>query len=334
MMAPGGRFGANGIRVEIAVLEDEYGARLSRNLFQRLEVLVSKGQTYRGRVISLEGQALALGGGNAVKVHRLARIDRDSVILPRKTLEVFEHNVVDFIAARQQLKSLQFQTRKGVLFHGPPGTGKTFTIHYLASQLQDHTTLLVTAEQTGLLAEYFRLARFLQPSIVVIEDVDIIARHREQMPGKESLLNQLLNEMDGLQEDAEILFILTTNHPEQLEPALACRPGRIDQAIEFPLPDEECRAKLIRLYGRGLEVSEEIIASMVSRTKGVSAAFIKELMRRCAQFQFESSKSLAEPSPGSALTPAAVNAALEEILITGGVLTRQLLGGERTLGFR
>jgi hypothetical protein len=58
------------------------------------------------------------------------------------------------------------------------GTGKTYTIHYLASQLPKHTTLLVTAEQVGLLGEYFTLARFLQPSIMVIEDVDLIARAR------------------------------------------------------------------------------------------------------------------------------------------------------------
>jgi ATP-dependent 26S proteasome regulatory subunit len=83
------------------------------------------------------------------------------------------------------------------------------------------------------------LARLLQPTMVVIEDVDLIARDRNQMgPCEESLLNRLLNEMDGLKEDADILFILTTNRPEQLETALASRPGRIDQAIEVPLPDD------------------------------------------------------------------------------------------------
>ena len=88
--------------------------------------------------------------------------------------------------------------------------------------------------------------------------------------------------MDGLREDAEVLFILTTNRPEQIEPALVSRPGRIDQAIEFPLPNEEGRAKLTKMYARGLGISEELMVLIVSRTKGVSPAFIKELMRRCA----------------------------------------------------
>jgi ATP-dependent 26S proteasome regulatory subunit len=227
------------------------------------------------------------------------------------------------MAARDALKSMRFQSRKGLLFYGPPGTGKTHTIHYLASQLPNHTTLLVTAEQVGLIGEYFRLARFLQPTMMVIEDVDLIARERTQMRTgfEEVLLNKLLNEMDGLREDSDVLFILTTNRPDQIEPALVSRPGRIDQAIEFPLPDEEGRAKLTKLYARDLQASEELLDLIVRRTKGVSAAFIKELMRRCAQFQIET-------SGGNVLAQSAVDAALEEMLLAGGALNRRLLGGE------
>lgn len=324
MMAPGGRFGLlTGVQVEIAVPIGERGAEFSQNLFRELELLVSQARTYRGRIISLETYIDPMGGGSMVKVHRLAKVSRDDIILPRNTLALLDRNVAGFMKARAQLKALQFQARKGLLFYGPPGTGKTYTIHYLASQLPNHTTLLLTAEQVILLGEYFRLARFLQPSIVVIEDVDLIARERTHMhgPGEEVLLNKLLNEMDGLREDAEVLFILTTNRPDQIEPALISRPGRIDQAIQFPLPDEEGRRKLTALYARGLEISEDLLALIVSRTKGVSAAFIKELMRRCAQFQIEF-------SCGNALTQRSVDAAIEEMLVTGGALNRRLLGGE------
>ncbi len=331
IMVPGGRFGlSRGVQVEIALPAGEQGAHFSQELFRDLELLVRKGQTYRGRTISLEGHIDPMGGGSTVKVHRLAKVNRHDVILPRQTLATLDRNVAGFMDVREQLKSLKFSARKGLLFYGPPGTGKTHTIHYLASQLPNHTTLLVTAEQVGLLDEYFRLARFLQPSIMVVEDVDLIARERTHMydVGAEVLLNKLLNEMDGLREDAEVLFILTTNRPDQIEPALVSRPGRIDQAIEFPLPDEEGRAKLTHLYARGLELSEELAQLIVSRTKGVSAAFIKELMRRCAQFQIEFSQ-------GSVLAQPAVDAALEEMLFAGGTLNRRLLGGEgveHTLG--
>jgi hypothetical protein len=324
MLAPGGRFGFQaGVGVEVAVPAGERGAQCSQDFFRQLEQVISQGRSYRGRIISLEAHHHPMGGGSSVKVHRLAKVNREDVILPRKTLATLDRNVAGFMAARGALKSMRFQVRKGLLFYGPPGTGKTHTIHYLASQLPNHTTLLVTAEQVGLLGEYFRLARFLQPSMMVIEDVDLIARDRTQMRngGEEVLLNKLLNEMDGLHEDSEVLFILTTNRPDQIEPALVSRPGRIDQAIEFPLPDEEGRAKLTKLYARGSQISDDLLDLIVRRTKGVSAAFIKELMRRCAQFQIET-------SGGKLLTPASVDAALEEMLFSGGTLNRRLLGGE------
>lgn len=161
--------------------------------------------------------------------------------------------------------------------------------------------------------------------MMVIEDVDLIARERTEMRSgfEEMLLNKLLNEMDGLREDSEVLFILTTNRPDQIEPALISRPGRIDQAIEFPLPDEEGRAKLTKLYARDLQISDDLLDLIVRRTKGVSAAFIKELMRRCAQFQIET-------SGGKFLAQEAVDSALEEMLFAGGALNRRLLGGEVT----
>ena len=76
---------------------------------------------------------------------------------------------------RGKLQAVGQQSKKGLLFYGLPGTGKTHTIQYLASSLEGYTTLLVTAEQVCLLHEYFSLARLLQPSILVIEDADLIA---------------------------------------------------------------------------------------------------------------------------------------------------------------
>ena len=317
---------AGGIYVEVAVPQGERGLEFSERFFRDLEARVNTGGTYRGRVISLESQAEYSGRGGAVKVHRLRAVQREEVILPAKTLALLDRNVARFVHAREHIKRLGLSARKGILFYGPPGTGKTHTIHYLASHLPGHTTLLITAEQVGALDEYFRLARFLQPSMVVVEDVDLIARARDRMgsPCEEVLLNKLLNEMDGLREDADVIFILTTNRPDQLEPALASRPGRIDQAIEFPLPDEEGRAKLIRLYARGLEVSETLLETIVRKTKGASPAFIKELMRRAAQFQIE---TLAD----GRLQQSAVDGALEEMVFSGGTLNLKLLGGTTEL---
>lgn len=326
LLSPAIQYGmVGGVHVELAVPKGEQGLQFSEDFFRQLELRVNTGGTYRGRVISLESQGEYSGRGGAVKVHRLRAVQREEVILPEKTLALLDRNVGSFIKARNHIKSLGFSAKKGLLFYGPPGTGKTLTIHYLACLLPQHTTLLITAEQVGLLDEYFRLARFLQPSLVVVEDVDLIARAREQMGSacEEVLLNKLLNEMDGLREDADVFFILTTNRPDQLEPALASRPGRIDQAIEFPLPDEQGRSKLVALYARGLQLSEQLTELIVRRTKGASPAFIKELMRRAAQFQFEFGEH-------SELKQSAVDNAIEEMVFSGGTLNLKLLGGSST----
>jgi cell division protease FtsH len=311
-----------GMKVQVAAPNDPQGFRLSQEFLKRLEEAVQKAESYRGKILSLEVGDNYSGQSSGILVHRLATVERDQVILPASTLDLLERNVVRFVALRSRLNGLGLATKKGLLFYGPPGTGKTHTIHYLAGALKGHTTLLITAEQVGLLDEYMALARLLQPSIVVIEDVDLIARDRTAMssPCEEVLLNKLLNEMDGLRPDSEILFVLTTNRPEALEAALASRPGRVDQAIEFPLPDDDGRTKLVRLYARRVDVPDEVVELTVRRTEGVSASFIKELMRRSAQFHLERDGS-------GCLDARDVEAALDELFFSGGSLNRKLLGG-------
>ena len=188
--------------------------------------------------------------------------------------------MLTFAEQRPALRALGLSTQKGLLFHGAPGTGKTHCIRYLAGRLAGHTTLLITAEEMGALPEYMALARLLQPALVVIEDADLIARDRSARGSAcdEVMLNRLLNELDGLRERADVFFVLTTNRPETLEPALASRPGRIDQAIEFPLPDEALPPAAGRALRQGADGAGRCSrTSWPRRTDGASPAFIKEL---------------------------------------------------------
>jgi ATP-dependent Clp protease adapter protein ClpS len=241
------------IRVEIAVPQGADGEALVKRCFAELEEAVHAARSYRGKIISLDSDSDYGGRMRGIQVHRLPPVDRQEVILPEPTLRLLDRNVLKFVGSRDSLRRFGQSTRKGILLYGPPGTGKTHTIRYLATNLPGHTTLIITAEQVAYISIYMNLARLLQPALVVIEDVDLIASDREDMgPCEESMLNRLLNEMDGLKQDADILFVLTSNRPEALEAALAGRPGRIDQAIEVPLPDEIGRGKLVQLYGKGL----------------------------------------------------------------------------------
>jgi ATPase family protein associated with various cellular activities (AAA) len=318
----GMRNGSRSVRIEIGVPIGEPGAELTARLFRELEASVYSAQCYRGRVLSLERTSRFDGTGGAIKVHRVGAVSAESLVLPAVTRALIERNVLAFAQQRSRLRALGQSTKKGILLYGAPGNGKTHTIRYLASHLKGHTTLIITAEQAGLLSEYFTLARLLQPAMLVIEDVDLVARNREQMNGpcEEILLNRILNEMDGLAEDADLFFVLTTNRPEQIEPAIAARPGRIDQAIEIPLPDADGRRQLVNLYAAGLALSQELIDEAVKRTAGVSAAFIKELMRRTAQAMI---------GRGDGMSPSLedLRQALDEMLFVGGRLNVSLLGG-------
>jgi ATP-dependent 26S proteasome regulatory subunit len=168
------------------------------------------------------------------------------------------------------------------------------------------------------------LARMLQPAVVVLEDIDLVAQHREVygMSGN-PLLFDVLNEIDGIGEDADVTFVLTTNRADLLEPALATRPGRVDLAVEIGLPDAEARRRLIELYGRGLSLQLADVDSVIRRTAGVTASFIKELMRKAALVS-------AQGSDGTAtivVDDTHMAEALDELLSERSALTRALLGG-------
>jgi ATP-dependent 26S proteasome regulatory subunit len=126
-------------------------------------------------------------------------------------------------------------------------------------------------------------AKMLAPTTVVIEDVDLIAQERG-FPGMQTqpLLFELLNQLDGISDEADILYVLTTNRPDILEPALAARPGRVDLAVELPMPDAEGRKRLLQLYARGLTLDGVDLDAYVDRTGGASPAYIKEMLRRAA----------------------------------------------------
>ena len=128
------------------------------------------------------------------------------------------------------------------------------------------TTILLTGRGLGLIEQALAIARDLEPATVVFEDVDLVAAERTFEFGGGGPLFELLNQMEGLAEDADLLFLLTSNRPDVLEPALAARPGRVDLALEIPLPDAAARARLLGLYAAGIEYDE---AEAVERTEGV-----------------------------------------------------------------
>ncbi|HEY4385915.1 MAG TPA: ATP-binding protein, partial [Ktedonobacteraceae bacterium] len=269
-------------------------------------------------------------GSVVVHFHRLPAISRQDIILSQGVLERIERQTISFARLRERLKAAGRHIKRGMLLYGPPGTGKTLTAMYIAGQMPDRTVILMTGRSVGLLEQSCKLARLLQPATIILEDVDLIAEERTQQTsvGCTVLLFELLNQMDGIAEDADILFILTTNRPDILEPALAARPGRIDQAIEVPLPDYECRRRLFDLYGQGLTLQLQHREQIIEQTEGVSATFVRELLRKAALFAADEGL-VGSTTDELVVEGRHVNDALHELVLEGGELTKRLLGAGR-----
>jgi len=187
--------------------------------------------------------------------------------------------------------------------------------------------VVLSGSALGMIAEACSVARTLQPSMVVVEDVDLIAEEREYGMGQHPLLFQLLNEMDGLGEDLDVVFLLTTNRADLLEPALAQRPGRVDHASLLPMPDADARRRLLQLYQGNLVLDLADPDLVISRTEGVTASFMKELLRRAALRAAD--ETGAEADGPIRVTDAHLAAALDQLLDASSQLTRALLGGGR-----
>lgn len=304
-------FGGGGLRLEGISPQPEAIPALLGDL----RAAMREHNVYRGKVISLHQlQDHTVG----VQFHSVRSVEREDVILPDGILERVERQAVGIADQVERLLEGHHHVKRGVLLHGPPGTGKTLSVSYLLGAMPARTTVLLTGRGLGLIEHALRIAHELAPATVVLEDVDLVAAERTMPQGNQGVLFELLNQMEGLDEDADLLFLLTTNRPDIVEPALVARPGRIDLAVELPLPDAAARKRLLRLYAHGVSLDEDTETELVERTDGVSGAFIKELMRQAAL--------RAALRDGEQPTVDDVRAVLDELLDDRSALTRRLLG--------
>ena len=288
---------------------------VSDALIARALELMDLRSVIRGQVVTFGSDPYGRGMAGLTFVTR-PTLDAESVVLPAGVLDRVAHHVIGMAEQRERLLAHGQHLKRGVLLYGPPGTGKTHTVRYLLSATPGTTAVLLSGGSLQFIHDAAKLARAHQPAIVVLEDCDLVAEDRSFGMGASPLLFEVLDALDGLDADADVAFVLTTNRVENLEIALAQRPGRVDLAAEIPLPDGDGRRALLHLYGGHL-FGTEAISAAAARAEGTTASFTKELVRRAVL-----AAAIADEPPSDDH----LGAALDELLSDAHSLTRSLLG--------
>jgi len=194
------------------------------------------------------------------------------------------------------------QPSKGVLFYGPPGTGKTMLAKAIACETQANfisikgPELLTMwfGESEANVRDVFDKARAAAPCVMFFDELDSIAKARGGSSGDaggagDRVLNQILTEMDGMNAKKNVFIIGATNRPDQIDPALL-RPGRLDQLIYIPLPDELSRLSILNAALRKSPVSPDVdLPFLAKQTHGFSGADLTEICQRAAKLAIRES---------------------------------------------
>lgn len=316
----------------IVVLQRDANPRYGRQTAS-LEVLASATDTAAGflaefrrrmqRHSILKGQVISLVMGEygpsaaGVTFHARPDLAASDVILPDGLLQKVSDHALGIAEHRDTLNRYGQHLKRGILLYGRPGTGKTHTVRYLLSRSQGATAILLSGGSLARISEAASMARALQPSIVVLEDCDLIAEDRSFGHGPQPLLFEVLDAMDGLANDADVAFVLTTNRVDMLERALAQRPGRVDLAVEIPLPAQPERVALLKLYSRGIPFSAAALEEAAARAEGTTASFARELIRRAV---------VAAALAGVPVADGHLQTSVGQLMADGEALTRSLLG--------
>ncbi len=201
----------------------------------------------------------------------------DNLILPDELKQGIIADFDRFIASRTAYQEYGIPWKRGVLFVGPPGNGKTQMVKAIVNHLGLPClyikTLYSRCGAEASIKRIFARARQIKPCIIVMEDIDTLISDYSR--------SFFLNELDGFAENDGVMVLATTNYPKKLDPALVNRPSRFDRKYHFGLPEKAERAKYLRVWSEKLHadarLTDEGIAQIVKLTKRFSFAYLKEL---------------------------------------------------------
>lgn len=203
----------------------------------------------------------------------LTPVSWDHIFLPPGFIDAIRCNVTMFFEGRKRYHELGIPYRRGLLFTGPPGCGKTLTLKALAYHIPAKfiTVLGKSGVNDSEIQCSLDLAGKCSPAVVIFEDLDKL------IEATNVSLSHFLNLLDGLKVLSGVLVIATCNEPEKLDPALLHRPSRFDRIWNFPLPAVEQRLALLRKHG-GSYFSEPVLREVAQRSHGFPMTYVQEVV--------------------------------------------------------
>ena len=234
----------------------------------------------RGRVL----EAGVVDGSLRLCITTTRANPRSGLILPAPVWAEVDVFLAAATTRRELMRRLGLGTNRGMLVAGPPGVGKTHLVRVIASELiagdpaHRYTTILADANtMRHMIAELYASSETFGPTLVVLDDIDLVLGHRDSN-GDNGALADFLATLDGVLEREDILTIATTNDPKALDPA-AQRSARFDMVVTLPMPDEASRALILErhLAPLGLSIDYDTVARAL---EGATGADVKEVVRR------------------------------------------------------
>ena len=196
-------------------------------------------------------------------------------------------------------KRMGINAPRGILLYGPPGTGKTLLAKAVASESKANFISIKgpevlskwVGESEKAVRELFKKARQVAPTIVFLDEIDSIAPRRGEFDGShvtESVVNQLLTSIDGLESMEGVVIIGATNRPDIIDPGLL-RPGRFDRLILIPAPDKRSRLEIFKIHTKNMPLAKDVsLDDLAERCINYSGADIEGLCREAAMLSLRS----------------------------------------------
>lgn len=223
----------------------------------------------------------------------------EDVILSASKKKVIHDNISGLFAHREAYKEFGIPVKRGIILHGPPGTGKTQVCKALANQAEKYSVLYVLPKDfdpsKGGVSRIAGMAQDLAPCLLIMEDIDFIAKDRQL--GAAGSVIELMNYLDGLEEFGDIVTFGTTNHLDVIEEAVKNRPGRFDRLIEIGKPEQAEREAMIRMFTarytiEGIDI-QKLAKLLGEKMDNLTGAHVKDICNTAAAFAARSG-SIAE----------------------------------------